>query len=851
MLRIIICIFILCTFIPIFPVLTPSEISTIENMLHHADLSPTSLNFPKNWGNPSFIIPKMLDILEHPMQYPIFVNELKQRITDRNFLSLYDFASETVFPTPDSDATDANLDDTIKEFKTYQIKKPKDIMTYAENVYSTAEKYYQNAFTNLTQDEQTFLELFIYDLTKDDESEEAKYAHLYPDIEMPEVDDTMEYLVELIQKIDFHALNTSAKLFFAGMNLLANRDLSGVKYSSPQTFNSKWGKMIVGTLKNEVYTEDYVFIYDPAGYDIYCGNMSTSRKKHYMTVIDLGGDDIYRNTNVGQLFTAFYGHVFHYDSQGDDYYHGDDLSFSANIGSLMSIDGSGNDTYITGAKTLGAATMGIAFVINIGGNNFYSSTRYGQGFGGTLGLGLLCSLADTINGVPTNSDTINGVPTNNDVYMAGGKYLHAPLAPTDYQSLSQGFGFGVRPDMAGGIGILFDEAGNDFYNGGVYSQGVAYYYALGILIDLAGNDFYNAVYYPQGSGIHLAAGFLYDEAGDDMYYSKNGPGQGAGHDYGVGFLVDRAGNDSYSVDGGNGLGLSNSVGIFVDSAGNDRYERKRAESYGYGAVSREAGSIGIFLDMGGTDSYPTETQDNDYHWTAGTYGLGLDTVGTPFMVSETSLGTQFIASDTIDTTVDDANLTAQPDLDPEMPIAEAFSIASGWEVGTEENIATIHKAREILHTRETEATDYIFEKKLKTKSGLELRAIIDLAKHSEYFKEKLPDGLAHTHRRAVGNTIYIIGVLSLTEYLDTFANLLTEGKYVNSILSNLGSFGSDERSIDMLQRYIHAENVYTRVITAQSLKEIGTPRALNILLSLKDDKEFLIKSMIDIINATK
>ncbi len=44
----------------------------------------------------------------------------------------------------------------------------------------------------------------------------------------------------------------------------------------------------------------------------------------------------------------------------------------------------------------------------------------------------------------------------NDIYSAGGKYKHAPLVPDDFRSLGQGFGFGMRPDFAGGIGVLCD-----------------------------------------------------------------------------------------------------------------------------------------------------------------------------------------------------------------------------------------------------------------------------------------------------------------------------------------------------------------------------------------------------------
>jgi len=825
----------ICVYICIFltashlhAVITPAELNTIDSMLQTHGLNINSVNFPKNWGNPAFVIPKMLDILEHPFQYPIFVNTLKEKLLTKDPLQIYDFATQTVFET--------TAPASVFHTRLATIKSPKDILLYAEHVYNTANTHYQQAFANLTPQEQRLLEVFIYDITKDDD-EDPRYTALSQGIDPPDVDDEMEYIIELIQKIDFTQLITSARLFFVAMHTLANTDLSHIKFNSQVNYQTQFGNMIIGTNNHDTYSDNYAFIYDPAGNDIYTGNMGTNRKNPFFTIIDLQGDDVYRNTQIGGLFTALYGNVYHFDAQGNDYYYGDDLAFSANIGSLISIDNSGNDTYITGAKTLGAATMGIALVINSGGNDIFSSHRYAQGFGSTLGFGILASYADFVGDGPVrpDSDFVGDGPVrpDSDIYFAGGKYIHAPLAPNDYQSLSQGFGFGLRPDLAGGIGVLFDEAGNDFYNGGVYSQGVAYYYALGILIDLQGNDFYNAVYYPQGSGIHLAAGFLYDEAGDDLYYSKNGPGQGAGHDYGVGFLVDRAGNDSYSVDGGNGLGISNSVGIFIDSDGNDRYERQRKDSYGFGGTAREMGSIGIFLDTGGNDKYPIENAKNDHSWRAGTYGFGMDLHDPPLDTAPP------------DTTPSVSDTTPEPDIPADLPIPELFAIAAEWEVGSA--ITRVQKARAIMLTRDQEATDYVFDKKLKTKSGLELRAIIHLARNSETFKERLPEALQHPHRRAVGNSIYIIGALDLDGYLTDFRRMLDQGTYKNAILSALGSFNTDQ-AIDLLEMHLHDDDIYTRTIVAQSLKEIGTPRAIQLILSLDDTDDFLIKSMKDLIN---
>ena len=119
------------------------------------------------------------------------------------------------------------------------------------------------------------------------------------------------------------------------------------------------------------------------------------------------------------------------------------------------IDKNGNDLYDFGLHSAGAATFGIGLLRDLKGNDSYRVTEYGEGFGGCLGYGALIDMAGFDN------------------YYAGGKYMHAPLAPLDYRSLSQGFGMGMRPDIAGGIGMIYDYKGNDNYTGGVYSQAVA------------------------------------------------------------------------------------------------------------------------------------------------------------------------------------------------------------------------------------------------------------------------------------------------------------------------------------------------------------------------------------------
>lgn len=791
-------------------VIKENEIEIFETMLNKVDLDLTALNFPKDWSSSDFKIPVISDILESPLKFPVFVDTLKAHFLKNDILFFHNYMTNILF--------DYSSEDDLQYFnhidlKISHIKRPMDILKTAEYIMDLSVKYYRNAFDSLNAIEIDELKHFVYEMAKGGQIDTGRYNDLYQRKGFKNNDYEIEYYIDLIKKVNFVQLSRASDIYFYGMYSLANSDFSQLNFKRRTILKSPYGLLVCGTKNDDIYKDYYVFIYEPGGNDTYVSNMSTNTNHPFLTVIDMAGDDVYRNTEIGALFNIMFGIGFHYDKSGNDLYYGDDLSFSASFGMMISLDKQGNDQYISGSRSLGSAIFGTAYLVNQGGNDFYSSSIYSQGFGGTLGCGVLADYGS------------NNVWDNSDVYFAGGRYLHSPLAPDDFRSMSQGFGFGLRPDMAGGIGILFDENGNDFYNAGAYAQGSAYWLSLGILIDLSGNDSYNAVYYPQGSGIHLAGGFLYDESGDDSYYSRFGPGQGAGHDYGVGFLVDRSGNDVYSIDGGNGLGLTNSVGIFLDVKGNDRYERKRKDSYGFANTARNSGAIGLFLDLDGDDIYANENMADNSYWINGFYGIGLDTL---------TLKDDIVKQEK-------SEVNQLPLISSNASIEEVFAVASEWEVGSAVN--RVRNAREILVSRDYEAVEYIFNDKLMTKSGLELRAITDLTKKSDFMKSKLTAGLNHKHFRAVNNTIYLIGEIEDLSFLDTFETMLDEDKNVNAILSALGKL-KDEKSIDLLEKFIDSDDPYRKVITAGSLKNINSDRSIAVLMNLENDNCFLIQSMI-------
>lgn len=208
-----------------------------------------------------------------------------------------------------------------------------------------------------------------------------------------------------------------------------------------------------------------------------------------------------------------------------------------------------------------------------------------------------------------------------------------------------------------GIGILWDESGDDRYFGSRRSQGSGYfgvgvlvdrdgddhYYStlesqgaglsgVGILYDRKGNDEYESISFSQGLGAPGGVGLLYDESGDDQYtLGESSPvrfpasqdstknvsmGQGAGFGYraghlinggstgGIGFLIDRNGSDNYlATIFAQGTGYWYGTGVLADRAGNDRYQ---AYWYGQG-VGAHFGS-GILLDRIGDDQYLVEKQ---------------------------------------------------------------------------------------------------------------------------------------------------------------------------------------------------------------------------------------------------
>jgi len=364
-------------------------------------------------------------------------------------------------------------------------------------------------------------------------------------------------------------------------------------------YHTPMGRVIVGGPQADVYLDLPVLIIDLGGDDHYTYQENPG---HVSVVIDLAGDDVHTGAS------------------------------GCGIGGIgVVVDVQGRDRYVSTGPGQAAGIAGVGVLVDLAGDDFYEVDVGGQGFG-LYGVGILVDRAgaDQYRGrfLVQGAGAPGGVGIladgeGSDLYIAGGKYKDFREPEKYYQSMSQGFGYGVRPLASGGAGVLVDLAGDDRYEVDYFGQGTGFWGGLGLLKDLKGTDRYLARRYAQGCGVHLAVGLLVDGSGDDTY-ELWGVGQGCGHDLATGRLMDFGGNDVYqAVWLAQGAGHSNGVGWLEDLDGDDRYRAEWQDTQGYGAAARGYGSIGLLIDRTGLDEYRLG-RENCLVRSAGVYGVTLD-----------------------------------------------------------------------------------------------------------------------------------------------------------------------------------------------------------------------------------
>jgi hypothetical protein len=147
------------------------------------------------------------------------------------------------------------------------------------------------------------------------------------------------------------------------------------------------------------------------------------------------------------------------------------------------------------------------------------------------------------------------------------------------------------------MGFLFDDSGNDVYEGSIMGSGMAWDCSMGVLADFSGNDEYKATGgLTQGNGAQMGFGVLFDYSGDDVYkgygqgYAPNGisyhdlPSCGGNFS----FVIDYGGKDRYGCGAQNNgyIQRGDRGGFLIDRPGQNETEPTATKS----AASDSAGS---------------------------------------------------------------------------------------------------------------------------------------------------------------------------------------------------------------------------------------------------------------------
>ncbi len=392
------------------------------------------------------------------------------------------------------------------------------------------------------------------------------------------------------------------------------------------------GPIVLGGMGADTHSTDAALLIDPGGADLWSNNAGSNLgvRSRVSLAIDLAGSDRYqaKRAHTQGAGVGGVGILIDAGSSADEYRGSQHCQGAGFLGLGVVWDGGGDDVWEADQFAQGAGTFGLGLLMDSGGNERMAVRGRGQGFASAGGIGALVDL----DGFDQRRLGIPGTDLDNP-YAGGGQGAAWGLRP---------FPWAGRPAVAGGLGLLYDRAGNDGLYARAFAQGQGWFGGMGLLIDRAGDDHYIAEIEGQGAASHHAVGLLLDAAGND-HYEGTGRVQGAAQDNAVGILVDAAGDDVHLVhltggaaprELGGGLGWARrgrSLGLVVNSSGDDKYvAAEQTMGWAMPASRPDQEPRAALIDAGGTDLYGLAaerigaTPSDGAVWLQGINGVGID-----------------------------------------------------------------------------------------------------------------------------------------------------------------------------------------------------------------------------------
>ena len=411
----------------------------------------------------------------------------------------------------------------------------------------------------------------------------------------------------------------------------ASVEVPGVTGTVVLRLDTPSGTIIVGGKEANSYQLDKMprvnVVIDLGGDDVYSeGTVSLHRP--VLMLIDLRGNDKYRGTKPGIQGSAVLGISMLLDAAGDDLYQARDVAQASCVaGAGILIDCAGNDIYVGLRRVQGQALGGLGILVDRGGNDRYHAALWSQGMGGPLGFGVLEDVDGKdhyyTGGKYLNSYLDDDAPTPG--YEGWGQGVGGGLRGVsnggigvildgggddvyEYDYLSHGGGYWC------GMGFARDFGGNDQRLGATRKA-----YAGGPRTQRS------FVRFSGGFGCHYALGFLFDDRGNDTY---NGTIMSVGYawDCAVAYLCDFGGDDRYSGNEGNAAQAG--LGVLFDYSGNDHYlgykQGRASGGISYHDLPRCGGNFSFVIDYGGEDKYGCRAKNNSYIRRSSSGGFLID-----------------------------------------------------------------------------------------------------------------------------------------------------------------------------------------------------------------------------------
>jgi len=578
------------------------------------------------------------------------------------------------------------------------------------------------------------------------------------------------------------------------------------------------GKIIVTGTGKHVFTNEAFLIIGLGGDNVYsnsAGGANGLAGRPISIVIDLGNNSQFVSKRSFSQGSGLFGVGILAALGSNCTFQARHMSQGAGFfGCGILMTGPGKQTLEADTFSQGAGMFGTGILWQRGENATCRVAYLSQGFGGMQGVGLLLNTG------------------SNNLYFAGGKYP-CPWLPGHYFSLSQGFGYGMRPYAGGGVGILCDLAGHNHYEADVYGQGASYWYSVGLFLDAAGNNKYDANQYCQGAGIHLSSGALVDWGGNNTFTAGH-ICQGAAHDYSVGMLISHAGNNKFTGETtAQGAAINNSFAMLLNHAGTNTYvgtDPKQSQAAGHDGDKREYGSIALLLDLGCHGIY-SQGQTNNAIWLKPLYGAGFDGEVAP---STPDRARPYTPTSPASRPAGRLNKIAP--VDPDQPIEHLFRLATS-------DHPDAGKAWDELKQRAVEALPYLITRMASPNIIVRIK-VEELVDHLN--TNSIPPLIAGI-RAATDDDVARLCCYYLARFdekaragIPAALSLLNRDKCRTTAFYTLGHMHAAE-AFRPAMAALNESRELVRLRAAQALGKIGDRRAIPALLQRLDDEMYDVR----------